>query len=30
MKHYYAILDVETTGDERVADFGVSMQNRKG
>lgn len=28
--HYYAILDVETTGDERVADFGVSVQNRKG
>ena len=29
-KHHYIIVDVETTGDDRVADFGAVVVNRKG
>ena len=29
-KHYYLIVDVETTGDQRVADFGAVVVDRKG
>ena len=29
-KHYYIIVDVETTGDDRVADFGAVVVDRKG
>ena len=28
-KHYYLILDCETTGDQRVADFGAVIVDRK-
>ena len=30
MKHFYLIVDVETTGDERVADFGAVVVDRAG
>ncbi|MEC9139004.1 MAG: hypothetical protein VYA43_00185 [Pseudomonadota bacterium] len=29
-KHYYLIVDVETSGDDRVADFGAVVVDRKG
>ena len=29
-RHYYLIVDVETTGDQRVADFGAVVVDRKG
>lgn len=29
-KHHYIIVDVETTGDDRVADFGAAVVDRKG
>ena len=30
LKHYYLIVDVETTSDDRVADFGAVVIDRKG
>ena len=30
LKHYYLIVDVETTSDDRVADFGAVVVDRKG
>ena len=29
-KHHYIIVDVETTSDDRVADFGAAVVDRKG
>ena len=29
-KHYYLIVDTETTMDEKVADFGAVIIDRKG